>query len=88
MAEYLSDESILVFGSNNQLLNAEDTLSELGWPYRIIPTPKTVHKGCGLALAYDADRHQLYMEALRAASHRPGAAYQRRGQEYNALGLE
>ena len=87
MPEYPTDESILVFGSDSQLLNAEDTLADLGWPYRLIPTPKAVHKGCGLALAYDADRHQLYLDVLREAGHQPGAAYQRRGRDYQTLAL-
>lgn len=87
MPEYPTDESILVFGSDSQLLNAEDTLAELGWPYRLIPTPKTVHKGCGMALAFEADRHQQYMDVLQEAGHQPGAAYQRLGQEYRTVAL-
>lgn len=88
MREYQAEESILVFGSDSQLLNAEDTLSELGWPYRLIPTPKEVHKACGLALAYEGARHQIYMSALREAGHQPGAVYQWNGHEYRALNLE
>lgn len=87
MSEYQTDESILIFNSDSQLLNAEDTLADLGWPYRLIPTPKTVHKGCGLALAYEAAKHQVYLEALREAGYQPGAAYRRRGQEYITLAL-
>ena len=88
MFDCQADESILVFGSNNQLLNAEDILSELGWSYRLIPTPKTVHKACGLALAFDADKHQIYLGVLKKAGQMPGAAYQRRGREYQAVQLD
>ena len=88
MTGYHTEELILVFGSDSQLLNAEDILSERGWTYRLIPTPKIVHKACGLALAYEADKHQVYLAALRAAGHLPGAVYHRRGQEYLTLSLE
>lgn len=88
MPEYQADESILVFGSSNQLLNAEDVLAERGWPYRLIPTPKAVHKACGLALAYAADKHRMYLAALREGGLQPGAAYQRCGQEYRTLNVD
>ena len=85
MYRYLHPETILIFSSDNQLLNAEDALADNGLPYRVIPNPKEVHSACGLALAFAAEYHHRGLAALLAAAVPPDAVYQRQGHEFTVL---
>ena len=77
---------IFIFSSDNELLNAEDALSECGLSFRMIPTPKEVHSACGLALAFDEpDRRVEYLTALNQSGLQPGAVYLRRGHEFTVM---
>ena len=79
-------EMIFIFSSDSELLNAEDTLSEAGLNYRMIPTPKEVHSACGLALAFDEpNRRTEYLGTLKRAGIQPGAVYLRRGHDFTVM---
>ena len=85
MYRYLHQETILIFSSSNQLLNAEDALADNGLSYRVIPNPKEIHNACGLALAFAAEDHHQCLAALQAAEVPPDAVYQRQGHEFTVL---
>ena len=79
-------EMIFIFSSNNELLNAEDALSEFGLSFRMIPTPKEVHSACGLALAFDEpDRRTEYLATLKQAGLQPGVIYLRQGRHFTVM---
>ncbi|MGL4209322.1 MAG: DUF3343 domain-containing protein [Candidatus Adiutrix sp.] len=63
-----ASEIILVFASNNQVLNAEDLLEDLGFEFELIPVPKEVNPNCGLALSFSPHLKQPIMAALNGAA--------------------
>jgi len=85
MYRYLKPETILIFSSSNQLLNAEDALTDSGLPFRIIPNPKEVHNACGQALAFPAEIHGQCLAILQDVQAPPDAVYQRHGHEFTIL---
>ncbi|MDR1920401.1 MAG: DUF3343 domain-containing protein [Candidatus Adiutrix sp.] len=81
-----SSEIILVFASNNQVLNAEDLLDGLELDFKLIPVPKEVNPNCGLAISFKSELRPAVMAALAAAELRPGAVYLRNGDAFRLCG--
>lgn len=76
------EEIILVFASNTEVLNVEDTLEELGLSFELIPVPKEVNPNCGLAISFAAENEMENLDAIKAAHFNPIASYMHRGDEF------
>jgi len=81
----LDVEMILVFASNTEVLNVEDTLEDLDLPFELVPVPKEVNPNCGLAISFRQRNQVEIMSALEDSGFRPAASYLRRGGEFISL---
>ena len=59
-------DSLLVFGSTHQALSADKILREAKIPCDLIPTPRRISAGCGLALELHSVDHEKVLTLLGA----------------------
>ncbi|HHY36392.1 MAG TPA: DUF3343 domain-containing protein [Firmicutes bacterium] len=76
---------LLTFASTHAALRAEKALRQKEIPFLLIPTPREISAGCGLALRVPAGQVQQVQELLAAIGVTPGGVFPEPGKRGASL---
>lgn len=59
---------LIIFPTTHKALHAEKVLGQGQVPFLVVPTPREISAGCGLAVRFYCDDYQRIIEILNAGS--------------------
>ncbi len=77
-------DSLLVFHTVNLSMKAEKVLRAGGVPFKVLPLPKEIARGCSIAIGINGGDLAAAREALDQANTPLEAVYSRRGERWGA----
>jgi len=74
-------KALLIFPSTHEVMEAEDSLRELGVEVELVPAPRAISSDCGMCVEVEMDELEQALEAVAE----PEAVYTVRDRTYVRL---
>lgn len=72
---------VITFASTHQAIRSEKALRERGLAFLLIPIPREISAGCGLALRVSCEGVQKVLDALQAVGVSPEGVFRLQGKD-------